>query len=196
MPEQAVVTPESIEPPLPDSAKMTAADLPDGASLAPDASAASPEPPKPEEPKAPQLPLFMCDSRFRLLERKLLADFQNKFVKFFKKLPSGHSYKSNQEIAAWLASFVYQNLCCTHEAFKTGPEDLQVFSIVFNALVSKSDLLPKAKTAEEVAGAIKEAADPAIQPQDILPAASNVQSDDVAAPQTQVTEGDPKVGGQ
>lgn len=113
---------------------------------------------EPEKPQEPGMPLFMADTRFALLRKKLLTEFQNKFIKFFRKIPPGHAYKANQEIAAWLASFVFENLRCTHEAFKTGPEDLQVFFFVFKALASKSELMPKPKTAEEVKEAMKETA--------------------------------------
>lgn len=163
MPNETAVTPN-----FDDEGKKVNLELVDGmkadaptASVEPSKEDAKPEPPK-EEPK---LPLFMADSRFALLERTILGQFQNKFVKLFRKIKPGHSYKSNQEIAAWLASFVFQNLRCTHEAFKTGPEDLQVFMFVFKALISQSELAPKAKTAEEVKGALedaKEAADPAV----------------------------------
>lgn len=95
-------------------------------------------------PLKDRMPLFFCDSRFSLLRKTLISEFQKKFVKLFKKVPKDQGYMVNQEICAWLASFVFENLRAMNEAWHSGPRDAELFLHVFNLFIANSELKPAA----------------------------------------------------
>ena len=141
-------------------------------------------------PLKQRMPLFFCDSRFAVLRKTLLNEFQKKFIKLFKKVPKDQSYQANQEIAAWLASFVFENLRCTHNAWHTGERDVALFQHVLDTLVNASEL--KAAPPEAQDADVPPTSDPATgdvaQP---LPAQGTVDS---ASPLGACTPSEPCCG--
>jgi len=124
-------------------------------------------------------PLFMCDARFKTLERKFVVEVQKRFIKLYEKSADRKQRVLPYEFTAWLAGFIVHQ--CRSLALSFGDKGWErpetAFLEIFNALTESNDMREKMRTAALVSAA--GAADrPTTNPAPAVPAPA--QEDNVA----------------